>query len=49
MVAASLRGGTRVMNTDEAILFSAFPGSIVETAGGLDLRWMIIIIFFFQK
>lgn len=37
--AASLRGDARVMKTDEAILFSAFLGSIAETAEGLDMGW----------
>lgn len=37
--AVSLRGDARVMKTDEAILFSAFLGSIAETAEGLDMGW----------
>lgn len=37
LVATSLRGGTRVMKMDEAILFSAFPGSIAEAVEGPDL------------
>lgn len=37
--AASLRGDARVMKTDEVILFSAFLGSIAETAEGLDVGW----------
>lgn len=37
LVATPLHGGTRVMKTDEAILFSAFPGSIAEAMEGPDL------------
>lgn len=36
LVATSLRGGTRVMKMDEAILFSAFPGNIAEAMEGPD-------------
>lgn len=41
MVATSLRGGARVMKTDEAILFSTFPGNIAEAMEGLD--WGLIL------